>query len=67
MLILFVYNCFLGCFITSYIMFVHVTHQMYLIYTACNRLRLSTDTKSLLTYLLTYLLLWTVCHSLYSF
>jgi len=35
---------------------VHVTHQMYLIYTACNRLRLSMDIKSLLTYLLTYLL-----------
>jgi len=29
---------------------------MYLIYTACNRLRLSTDIKSVLTYLLTYLL-----------
>jgi len=37
-------------------MFVHGTHQMHLIYTACNRLRLSTDIKSLLTYLLTYLL-----------
>jgi len=34
---------------------VHVTHQMYLIYTACNRLLLSTDIKSLLTYFLTYL------------
>jgi len=27
---------------------------MYLIYTACNRLRLSTDIKSLLTYLLIF-------------
>jgi len=50
MLILFVFNFCLGCFITS---FVHVTHQMNLIYTACNRLRLSTDIKSSLTYLLT--------------
>jgi len=55
MLILFVFN-FLGCFITSYIMFVHVINQMFLIYTACNRLHLLTDIKSLLTYLLTYLL-----------
>jgi len=36
---------------------VHVTHQMYLIYTACNQLRLSTDIKSLLTYLLTKMMI----------
>jgi len=54
MLILFVFVVCLGCFLR--VIFVHVMHQMYLIYTACNRLRLSTDIKSLITYLLTYLL-----------
>jgi len=56
MLILFVFNCFFGCLIKSYITFVHVINPLYLIITACYRLLLSTDIKSLLTYLLTYLL-----------